>query len=172
AAQERGQPRRAAALPDALGRERLAQQRIRSYRREGSDVEPRPALGLHGNVPDGQAHETLACPGVELRPIDHRRPVGIEGVEERAAEERLVGVASRPDRSLGPRVARGANLRNCRAHDITRRSRTPWSGTLRARKSANPPTRSEESRQAASTSGATRASSSSRWRYPGAAPGK
>src|SRR2546429_129865 len=169
---EMGEHGLVAAFLEGVELDRLAQQRIRSYRREGSDVEPRPALGLHGNVPDGQAHETLACAGVELRPIDHRRPVGIEGVEERAAEERLVGVASRPDRSLGPRVPRGANLRNCRAHDMTRRSRTPWSGTLRARKSANPPTRSVESRQAASTSGGTRASSSSRWRYPGAAPGK
>jgi len=49
-----------AALLEGVELDRLAQQRIVRHRSVGSDVQPRASFGLHGNVPDRQAHEARA----------------------------------------------------------------------------------------------------------------
>ena len=157
-----------AALLEGVELDRCAQQGIGSDRGKGGDIEPRPPFGLHGDIPDGQAHEAIARLRIELGPIDHRRFVGIEGVQQRPAEEGLVRVAADANRSLGEGLLRAGGCgdrRDGRIHGSKLRlGVTPREARSVAapRKSPNPPSRSEGSRHAAMTSGAMSASSSSR----------
>ena len=63
----------------------------------GQHAQSRLALGLHRDIPDRQVDQTVARLGRQLRPVDDRRLVRIEGVAEHAAGEAFVRVAANAD---------------------------------------------------------------------------
>ena len=98
----------------------------------------------------GERHQTIARFGIERGPVDDRGLVGIEGVEQRAAEEQLVRIAPRSGRALALGLRAG-----CLAHRIRIAVRAsvlmapPLASVqasgrahlLRSRKSKKPPSR-------------------------------
>jgi len=57
-------------------------------------VKTRLAFGLNGNIPHRQADEPLPGVIVEIWPVDDRRPIRIESLQERPAEQHLVRLAA------------------------------------------------------------------------------
>ena len=110
-----------AALLEAVQLDRLAQQRIWDAFGIGADIHARLVLGLHRDVPDRQAGDALFGFRIQLGPVQHRRAIGIEGVEQRLAEQALVFVRAEADRTVarpGAGIAGkvGRNGENVRAH--------------------------------------------------------
>ena len=86
-------------LLEAVELDRLAQQRVRH--RLGVAQHPQTGFpfGLHRDIPDRQADQTIARLGVERGPVDDRGTIGIVGVEQHPAKRPLVRFAAGNDRA-------------------------------------------------------------------------
>jgi len=82
---------------EAIERDRFLEELVAHRVAVGRDAKLRLAFGLHGDVPDRQRHQPIARVGIELRPVDDRRLIGIEGVEQHPAEQRLVLIAAQAE---------------------------------------------------------------------------
>ena len=97
-----GQHQLVTPLLEAVELDRLLEQGIGDGFGIGLDAQTGLALGLDRDVPDRQADQTLARRGIERRPVNDGRLVGIEGVEQHAAEECLMLFAAEPKQRLLP----------------------------------------------------------------------
>jgi len=87
-----------AALLEAIELDRAPQQRIIDRFGIAQHAQARLAFGLHGDVPDWEANQPVARVGIEHRPLDDRRFVGVVRVEQHTAKRRLVRLAAWSDR--------------------------------------------------------------------------
>src|SRR5579864_3171690 len=143
----------------------LAQKRIDDLLTVGRDIETGPIFRLNGDVPDRQGNEPVARLIRKLRPVNHGRPVGIECVEQRFAEEPLVFCAAVADRAAGGWPGTGVDRKVRKGKRRTAQLQAPPQERglyRRGGKSAKPPSLTPSRRAAAMVAGSRRAASSSR----------